>query len=146
MRWGDVGVGSWELGISHDRKVDQMEHKDRGYQSLEMWKAGHAWVLDVYRITRGFPREELYALSDQLRRAAVSVPTNMAEGYGRRGTIDKLRFYNIAQASLSEADYQLLLAHELGFADTTKLRSEAMSVARMLSAYTARMRSTKAGL
>ena len=110
------------------------------YQSLEMWQRAHEWVLGVYRVSRGFPRSEVYGLISQLRRAAASVPMNMAEGYGRRGNADKLRFYNIAEASLNEADYQLLLAHDLGYADTTALRDAAATVARMLYAYTASIR------
>ena len=114
----------------------------QGYRNLKMWQAAHAWVLDVYRVTRRFPKDELYALTSQLRRAAVSVPSNIAEGYGRRGVTDKLRFYNIAEASLNEADYQILLAHDLGYGNTADLRAAADEVARMLTAYAARVRAS----
>ena len=107
-----------------------------------MWQKAHVWVLEVYRCAGRFPADETYALKSQLRRAAASVPTNMAEGY-RRGTArDKLRFYNFAQASLDEADYHLLLAHDLGYADTTDLQAAADELARMLAAYIARVRAS----
>ena len=112
------------------------------YQSLEMWKRAHQWVLGVYRVSERFPASEAFGLTSQLRRAAGSVPMNMAEGYGRRGSADKLRFYNIAEASLNEADYQLLLAHDLHYADTADLREVVGEVSRMLYAYAARVRRT----
>ena len=110
------------------------------YRSLEMWQTSHRWVLDIYSVSRSFPKSELYGLTSQLRRAASSVPMNMAEGYGRRGIGDKLRFYNFAEGSLNEADYQLLLAHDLGYADTRDLQAQASAIARMLYGYTARLR------
>ncbi len=105
------------------------------YESLEMWQVAHQWVLEVYRIAGRFPSHETFGLASQLRRSAASVPTNMVEGYRREGDADKLRFLNIAHASLDEADYQLLLAHDLGYGDTRHLRDTVLSIARMLSAY-----------
>ena len=111
-----------------------------GYQSLEMWQKAHQWVIGVYKVTRAFPREELYALGDQLRRSASAVPINMSEGYRRFGDRDKLRFYNYAQTSLDEADYELLLAHDLGYADMAELRERSDEIARMLNAYIRKLR------
>ena len=111
-----------------------------GYKSLLMWEKAHAWVIAVYRTSAEFPRSETFALTDQLRRAASSVPINIAEGYRRLGTRDKARFYNYAQASLDEADYELLLAHDLGYGDTAVLREQADEIARMLNAYVRKLR------
>ena len=113
-----------------------------GYQTLLMWQKAHAWVIAVYRISSAFPRSESFALTDQLRRAAASVPINIADGYRRLGVRDKARFYNYAQASLDESDYELLLAHDLGYGDTAALRAEADEIARMLNAYVQKLRTS----
>ena len=105
-----------------------------------MWQLAHAFVLGVYSISRGFPRDELFGLTSQLRRAAVSVPANITEGYRKHGDADKVRYYNISQASLDEAAYHLRLSHDLGYADTQELRQQADRVARMLSSYIRRIR------
>ena len=70
----------------------------KSFEDVEVWRKAHAWVLAVYRFTEQFPKHELFGLTSQLRRAAVSVPANVAEGFKKRGHADKLRFYNIAQA------------------------------------------------
>jgi four helix bundle protein len=92
-------------------------------------------VLGVYRATAKFPQHELYGLSAQLRRAAVSVPANIAEGFKRRGKADKARLLNIAEGSLEEARYYLLLASDLTYATDVELAAKADEIARMLSAY-----------
>ena len=111
-----------------------------GYRSLVVWEKAHAWVVEVYRATRRFPREELYALGNQLRRSAGSVPMNIAEGYRKPPGPDKIRFFNYAQTSLDEADYQLLLTHDLGYVDTETLQQTADEIARMLNTYVRRLR------
>src|ERR1700722_10783703 len=88
------------------------------FEDVELWKKAHQWVLSVYRFTEGFPRHELFALTSQLRRAAVSVPANFAEGFKKRGKADKARFYNIAQGSLEECRYYLILAQDLHYGET----------------------------
>jgi four helix bundle protein len=105
------------------------------YENLDVWQRGHRWVLDVYQVTQHFPKHEAFGLTSQLRRSAASVPTNLVEGYRRDGDREKVRFLNIAQASLDEASYQLLLAHDLSYGDTSELRNEAEQIARMLAAY-----------
>ena len=107
----------------------------QSYRDVAVWQRAHRLVIDVYALSRRFPREEMFGLTSQLRRATSSVPMNIAEGFRRRGRKDKLHFYNVAQASLDEAEYQLLLAHDLGYGDTDGLRDEADQVARMLNAY-----------
>jgi four helix bundle protein len=78
-------------------------------------------VLSVYAITSNFPRVETYGLTAQMRRAAVSIPANIAEGFRRRGRADKARFMNLAQGSLEECRYYLILAQDLGYGDTAAL-------------------------
>ena len=100
-----------------------------------MWQKAHAFTLKLYRITKGFPKHELFALTSQLRRAAASVPSNFVEGFRKRTTPDKLRLYNIAQASADECVYQLILAHDLNYADTTALQADIEEVSRLLQGY-----------
>ena len=107
------------------------------FRELGVWQKAHACVLASYQMTAGFPREELFGLSSQLRRASVSIPANIAEGFVKRGVSDKLRFYNIAQGSLEECRYYLILASDLGYADTEELDRAYDEVGRMLEAYIA---------
>jgi four helix bundle protein len=92
----------------------------RNFQDLLVWQKAHALVLGIYRATAGFPKYETFGLSSQMQRAAVSVPANIAEGFKRRGRADKARFMNIAQASLEECRYFLILAQDLGYATRTR--------------------------
>jgi four helix bundle protein len=88
--------------------------KSRTFEDVDLWRKAHAWVLAIYTFTNKFPNHELFGLTSQLRRAAVSVPANFAEGFKKLGVADKLRFYNIAQGSLEECRYYLILARDLG--------------------------------
>ena len=83
-------------------------------QDLVVWRKAHELVLAVYSFTAAFPKEETYGLTLQMRRAAVSVPANIAEGFRRRGKADKARYMNMAEASLEESRYYLILAQNLG--------------------------------
>jgi four helix bundle protein len=105
------------------------------FTDLIVWQKAHAFVLTVYRLTEMFPRSEIYALSSQFRRAAISIAANIAEGFKKRGPADKARFLNIAQGSLEECQYYLILAHDLGYSDTTTVRSQLSEVARILESY-----------
>jgi len=107
----------------------------RSFEDVELWKKAHRWVLAVYRFTEGFPKHELFGLVSQLRRAAVSVPANFAEGFKKRGRADKVRFYNIAQGSLEECRYYLILSRDLGYGDTTDLMRRLTEVSCMLESY-----------
>ena len=106
----------------------------RSFEDVEVWQKAHVWVLGVYQYTTRLPHHEMFGLAAQLRRAAVSVPGNFAEGFGRSSRPDKLRFYKIAQASLEESRYYLLLAEDLGYGESAGLRQAADTVSKMLDA------------
>lgn len=101
-----------------------------------MWRKAHELVLAVYSFTAGFPKEETYGLKLQMRRAAVSIPANIAEGFRRRGKADKARYMNMAEGSLEESRYYLMLAQDLGYGDTSNLTTSLEEVSRLLNAYT----------
>ena len=109
----------------------------RSFRDLLVWHKAHEFVLAVYAFTAAFPKTETYGLSLQMRRAAVSVPANIAEGFRRRGKPEKARFMNIAEGSLEESRYYLILAQDLGYGDTAKLTGLLEEVSRMLCAYAA---------
>ena len=107
--------------------------KAQRFQDLQVWQKAHHLVLGIYRITRTFPDNERYGLVSQMRRAAVSVAANIAEGFKRRGQADKIRFYNISETSLEEVKYYLILSRDLGYtADNETLMTEAETISRML--------------
>ncbi|MBN1414155.1 MAG: four helix bundle protein [Bacteroidales bacterium] len=113
--------------------------KSKTYGDLIVWQKAHNLVLDVYKINKEFPKEEVYGLTSQFRRAAISIPANIAEGFARKGSRDKLRFYNIAAGSLNEISYYILLARDLNYT-TTDLREKVEEVGKILKRYTQRMR------
>ena len=109
----------------------------RNFQDLIVWQKAHQFVLSVYRLSKGFPREEIYGLTSQLRRAAISVPANIAEGFKKKGRLDKVRFMNIAQGSLEECRYYLILSNDLEYANTMKLMLQLEEVSKLLFRYSA---------
>ena len=116
------------------------------YRKLKVWERSHRLTLDVYRVTASFPREELYGLTSQLRRAASSIPANIAEGCGRDGDAELARFLEIARGSASELDYHLLLASDLGLltsSDHQHLAHEAQGVSKMLTTFLQALRPTR---
>jgi four helix bundle protein len=112
------------------------------FEDLVVWQKAHQFVLRVYRFSRCFPKFELYGLTSQLRRAAVSVPADVAEGFSKRGPNDKVRFLNIAQGSLEEARYYLILSRDLGYGDPKELMPLAEEVGRLLQAYSRSIRAS----
>ncbi|NPV09845.1 MAG: four helix bundle protein [Anaerolineae bacterium] len=109
----------------------------RRFDDLVVWQKAHQLVLDVYAMTEGFPKHELFGLTSQVRRAAVSVPANIAEGFRRRGHSDKVRFLNIAQASLEECRYYFILARDLNYCQPHGPLTQLDEVSRLLDAYIA---------
>ena len=105
----------------------------RTYEDLNAWKKSHAVVLEIYALTESLPSEGRYGLQSQLRRAAVSVPSNIAEGAGRLSQKDYRRFVGHALGSASEVEYLLLLSEDLGLlTDTSELRERVREVKRLL--------------
>jgi len=107
----------------------------RTFQDLLVWQKAHQFVLEIYAFTAGFPKQETYGLSLQMRRAAVSIPANIAEGFRRRGKADKARFMNLAEGSVEECRYFLILSKDLGYGDTKKLSTALEEASRLLHAY-----------
>ena len=105
------------------------------FQDLIVWRKAHRFVLSVYQATEHFPRKEIYGLTSQFRRAAVSIPANIAEGFRKTGRPDKYRYMNIAQGSVEECRYYLILANDLGYLGETKLMGQLEEVSKLLDAY-----------
>jgi four helix bundle protein len=112
-----------------------MADKSQSFRDVLVWQKAHAFTLAVYHCTEPFPKHELFGLTSQLRRAASSIPSNFVEGFRKRTLPDKVRFYNIAQGSADECLYQLILAHDLKYADTTGLQADLEEVSRLLQGY-----------
>ncbi len=96
----------------------------KSFQDLIVWQKAHQFVLGIYRFSNEFPKTEMYGLTSQIRRSAVSVPANIAEGFKKKTVPDKLRFFNIAEASLEECRYYLILTKDLNYGDTTILMNQ----------------------
>lgn len=117
-----------------------MRQPAKSFEDLVVWQKAHQLVLDIYRLTSAFPKAELYCLTAQLRRAAVSIPANIAEGFRKRSVADKGRYMNIAQGSLEETRYYLILAADLAYAQTVTLQEQAAEVGRLLNGYESALR------
>jgi four helix bundle protein len=107
----------------------------QNFKDLVVWQKAHAVVLEVYKLTRRLPKEELFGLISQMRRSAVSVPANIAEGFKRKGKADKARHMNIAQASLEELRYYFILCADLSYLPVDAIGDRLDEVARMLDSY-----------
>jgi four helix bundle protein len=110
----------------------------RNYRDLQVWGKAHNLTLELYRVSRGFPREEIYGITSQLRRAAGSIGANLAEGCGRRSSAELARFVRIAMGSASELDYHLLLFRDLGLMngdDFARTANELTEVRKMLTSF-----------
>jgi four helix bundle protein len=113
------------------------------FRNLKVWEKAHALTLDIYKASKSFPREEMYGMTSQMRRASVSIGANIAEGACRRGDVDFARFLQIAVGSASELEYHLLLARDLELmkaSDYQRLSDEAVEVKRMLAALMQKLR------
>ena len=107
----------------------------KSFTDLLVWQKSHAFVLHVYEMTKSFPREELYGLTSQFRRAAVSIPANIAEGFKKRGPADKVRFLNIAHGSLEECRYYCILSEDLEYGSFEDCLTVLDDIGKMISAY-----------
>lgn len=113
----------------------RMREPAKSFQDLVVWQKAHELVLEIYKLTNSFPNNELYGLTSQLRRCAVSVPANIAEGFKKKGKPDKARYMNIAQGSLEETRYYLILANDLNYANTKEYMSQLTEISRLLESY-----------
>lgn len=114
------------------------------FTDLTVWQKAHHFVLDVYRLSAGFPGTEVYGLTSQFRRAAVSVPANIAEGFRRQTRAEKVLYLNIAQSSLEECRYYLILANDLGYGRADQVESELEEVSKLLQCYSKAIRNDDA--
>ena len=105
------------------------------FQDLVVWRKTHQFVLSMYRFSESFPKNEMYGLTSQLRRSAVSIPANIAEGFKKKTRPDKARFMNIAQGSLEETRYYLILAKDLGYGDKPEMMKQLQEVSKLLEGY-----------
>ncbi len=131
-----------ESRIQNPEGEDGRRPTARTFEDLIVWKKAHQFTLGVYRLTNVFPRDETFGLSAQFRRAAVSIPANIAEGFKKRGKQDKVRYLNIAQGSTEECRYYLILARDLGYGDVAALQAQLEEVSRLLESYAAAVSSS----
>ena len=109
--------------------------KSKSFEDVLLWQKAHKFVLSIYKMTADFPKSEIYGLTSQIRRAAVSIPANFAEGFQKKSNSEKLRYYNIAQGSINETKYYLILILDLNYFDTKILIEELKEIGKMLSSY-----------
>jgi len=108
--------------------------KAKSFKDLVVWQRAHEFVIKTYKLTYLFPAEERFGLASQMRRTAISIPANLAEGFVKRGIKDKSNYYNIAQGSLSELQYYLILSKDLGYIkENNAFLSEAESIGKLLN-------------
>uniref|UniRef100_B3ELY3 S23 ribosomal protein n=1 Tax=Chlorobium phaeobacteroides (strain BS1) TaxID=331678 RepID=B3ELY3_CHLPB len=109
----------------------------KSFEDLIVWQKAHEFVLSVYRVTKDFPKEEIFGLVSQFRRASVSVPANIAEGFGKKSKLDKLRYLNISQGSLEECRYYVLLSKDLGYLKVSSedMLNQVVDVSKLLTGY-----------
>ena len=124
----------------NDQSQEVRRTPAKSFRDLNVWRDAHAFTLGVYRLTREFPSEERFGLSNQFRRAAVSIPANIAEGFRRFTAPDKARFLNVSEGSVEECRYYCLLAEDLGYARTSSLLQELDAIAKQLASFIRRLR------
>ena len=112
--------------------------KDEGYRRLMVWQKAHELAMEVYVATKGFPKEEMFGITSQMRRATLSVPANIVEGYARSSQKEKLQFYTIARGSLTELEYFIDFSTEFGYLSEEqhqKLKTSREEVGRLLHGF-----------
>ena len=119
----------------------------KDFRQLKVWDKAHQLTLAIYKVTKGFPKEEMYGLASQMRRSSASIATNIAEGCGRNSDADFCRFLVVALGSGSELEYQLLLCHDLGYLDEEEyeaLLAQLTEVKKMLNGFIHKLSPRKA--
>jgi four helix bundle protein len=119
--------------------MEAVKHRPpaKSFEDLVVWQKAHQFVLQVYALTETFPKSEMFGLTSQLRRAAVSIAANIAEGFKKTGRADKARFFNIAQGSIEECRYYLILVRDLKYSEPGEAVVLLEEVSRLLEAYRA---------
>lgn len=112
-----------------------MRERAKTFEDLLVWQKAHSFTLAVYHLSEAFPKREIYGLSSQFRRAAVSIAANIAEGFRKRSKADKIRFLNIAQGPVEECRYYLILTKDLGYSDVSEIKLLLQEVSKLLEAY-----------
>lgn len=114
-----------------------MERREpsKSFRDLVVWQKAHNLVLEIYKKTKAFPKEEIYCLTSQIRRSSISVAANIAEAFKKKSSADKLRILNIAQGSLSETEYYLILSQDLDYGAMMDLMKLSDEVGKILEAY-----------
>jgi four helix bundle protein len=118
----------------------------KDFRDLKVWERSHKLALEIYKVTSGFPRDELYGLTSQIRRSCSSIPTNIAEGCGRSRDTELARFLEISIGSSSELEYQLLLSHDLKLINDSDYRSliaETVEVKKMLISFFQKLKANR---
>lgn len=118
----------------------------KDFRKLKVWQKAHLLTLKVYEVTRGFPKEEVYGLTAQMRKSSSSIPTNIAEGCGRTGDAEFGRFLQIAMGSASELEYELILSRDLHYLSLNEyedLQHDTVEVKRMLTPFIGKLRAAR---
>ncbi len=108
---------------------------NRSFKNLILWQKAHTLVIEIYKITSSLPKSEQFGIINQIQRSSTSVPANIAEGYGRISTKEKIRFLYIANGSLEETRYFLILIQDLKFLQTEKAQENLTEVSKILNSY-----------
>jgi four helix bundle protein len=116
----------------------------RDFKKLAVWEKAHRFVLEIYNVTKKFPKDELFGIVSQIRRSSVSIPNNIAEGCGRNSKNEMFNFFNISMGSSAECEYLLLLSLDLGYLNSTQykiLNDKLIEVRKMLNTYMRKIKS-----
>lgn len=119
--------------------------KLRSFKDLKVWQEAHSLTITIYEVTKPFPKEEVFGLTNQIRRAAVSIPSNIAEGFNRISQKEKVQFYSIALGSLAEVQSQIMVAHDVGYLNSSffaKIEGQITVVQKLLNALVRKIRAT----
>jgi four helix bundle protein len=116
--------------------MEQKRESAKSFTDLIAWREGHILVISLYKATKSFPKEEIFALTSQIRRAAVSVTSNVAEGFNRKTAKDKMHFYSMALGSVAELQNQILIARDIGYVENeafARLSEQTILVHKLIS-------------
>lgn len=122
-------------GNGEEPEARMKRQQAKRFQDLIVWQKAHQFVLSVYNYSAEFPKTEIYGLTSQFRRAAVSIPANIAEGFKKKTKPDKAKFLNIAQGSLEECRYYLILSNDLNYGESSELLGQLEEVSKLLQSY-----------